>query len=198
MVRKVGKWKPTSKFNQHDLDSFTSILHQSVSNFNATKTTNCPVALNVSSCPNKVLLKSQKAQTFNLDASTRSDSIQTYNGRRSSDRSLAFKLTRAITDLECLKDCSDTRLDDGMPHRPDPPGYETISSNDIIKKRLPVADVKSRWRSRQIANQLRFAEGTGNFWNILVLPIPRLPFTKVTRRNPWISHLFQLISLFLQ
>ncbi len=165
----------------------SSTADESISNFNFSDSNDRPVALRVSSCPDKISFKSQKADlTCDLAVSDRSDPIRTYNNNRvSGDRPFAFKLTRAATDPGFLNLPSDTKLDGGMPHRTlDPLRYERKISI-YGKKRLPVAEIKNRWRSEQIANQLRVAEGPGplRFWSSLALLIPRLPFTKVTCRN---------------
>jgi hypothetical protein len=161
-------------------------LIQSISNFNFSDSNNRPVALRVSSCPDKKSFKSQKAELpCNLDVSDRSDPIRTYDSRVSGDRPFAFKLTRAATDPRFLNLPSDAKLDIGMPHRTlDTLRYERKVSI-YSKKRLPVAEVKHRWRSEQIANQLRVAEGPGprRFWSSWALLISRLPFTRITRRN---------------
>ncbi len=173
-----------SNWDQPECGSPPSTCDLSASNLNFSNTNDRPVVLRVASCPDHDLLRSQRA--CNLDSSIFSDSTQTYYNRVCGDRSFAFKLARSATDPGCLNPHSDFKIDGGMPHRTlDPQRYETTPST-YGKRRLPVADIKNRWRSEQIANQLRATDGPGrprNFWESWALSIPRLPFTKVTRRG---------------
>ncbi len=166
--------------------SASSACNQSVSKLNFSDNNDRPFALRVSSCPDSHSLRPQKAGlTCNLNSLDFSDPIQTYDSRVCIDRSFALKLTRAATDPGCLKPDSDEKIDGVMPQRTaNPPRYEMTASAHG-KKRLPFEVVKNRWRNQQIADQLRVSESPGplKFWSNWVPTIPRLPFTKTTRRN---------------